>query len=565
LFNIKNLIFFKGTYETVRDALAVNKAKSSCILPPNDEDDDVFEVDQEETQKNKKTSSLSSRSSKRSSSGSASDVGDYSMDEEEESESSILKTKGKRRRGRPSTTKSKVISVSSVSSLEDYGVSRKDGKKLKKLEKHKDKKRQRLVSSLDEESQSTEKDTKKRGRGRPKKSNVVKAKKSIKNKTAFKSKLDLSESSSSLNTSLSETENFADEIHSTNRGFQGSADSRPIKALKCSLESKLSRQESRITAVENIMQESTDMYGGKNLNDLFAPSAQRLAIKLAIAVKGESLKDSVLTENGAESANSDKTPWSSTELAVFKRVMMRKCKLNSEQFSKKFSSYRTAVNSRSRYEYRLHLKSLGIKPNSKQARMYSRSKKHHNHSSSDDDLTDIPIVKKSVKFSSQLTQDIPTADFVESIDETQLVTPSPLVISSRFGQSSNKSAAAGSEPISGSNLLSAKTSSFFELNESTASNSNSKSNSILKPNKNVSITNMPISESKPDQPVLTSVQTSSLQQSSIFTAPTVAPAVHACKTNSITNYFKVASKTTFSPSGNSSLTITKKKQNNNES
>jgi 16S rRNA G527 N7-methylase RsmG len=83
--------------------------------------------------------------------------------------------------------------------------------------------------------------------------------------------------------------------------------------------------------------------------------------------------------------------------------------------------------------------------------------------------------------------------------------------------------------------------------------------------KNVSITNMPISESKPDQPVLTSVQTSSLQQSSIFTAPTVAPAVHACKTNSITNYFKVASKTTFSPSGNSSLTITKKKQNNNES
>jgi hypothetical protein len=72
-----------------------------------------------------------------------------------------LKTKGKRRRGRPSTTKSKVISVSSVSSLEDYGVSRKDGKKLKKLEKHKDKKRQRLVSSSDEESQSTEKDTKK--------------------------------------------------------------------------------------------------------------------------------------------------------------------------------------------------------------------------------------------------------------------------------------------------------------------------------------------------------------------------------------------------------------------
>jgi hypothetical protein len=116
-------------------------------------------------------------------------------------------------------------------------------------------------------------------RGRPKKSIVVKAKKSIKNKTAFKSKLDLRESSSSLNTSLSESENFADEIHRTNRGFQGSADSRPLKALKCSLESKISRQEGRITAIENIMQESTEMYGGKHLNDLFAPSAQRLPIK----------------------------------------------------------------------------------------------------------------------------------------------------------------------------------------------------------------------------------------------------------------------------------------------
>ena len=60
----------------------------------------------------------------------------------------------------------------------------------------------------------------------------------------------------------------ADENPSTNRS-QGSANSRPIKALKCSLESKLSRQEGRITAVENIMQESTEMYGGKNLNDLY--------------------------------------------------------------------------------------------------------------------------------------------------------------------------------------------------------------------------------------------------------------------------------------------------------
>ena len=88
----------------------------------------------------------------------------------------------------------------------------------------------------------------------------------------------MSDSSSSFNTSLSESEHYADEISSTNRS-QGSANSRPIKALKCSHESKLSRQEGRIMAVENIMQESTDMYGGKNLNDLYAPSAQRLTIK----------------------------------------------------------------------------------------------------------------------------------------------------------------------------------------------------------------------------------------------------------------------------------------------
>jgi len=118
-----------------------------------------------------------------------------------------------------------------------------------------------------------------------------------------------------------------------------------------------------------------EMYGGKNLNDLYAPSAQRLAIKLAIAIKGDESKDCVLTENGEASANSDKRPWSGGELNVFRRVMMRKCKLNSEQFSKKFSCYRTAVNSRSRYEHRIYLKRLGIEPNSKQARMCSRSTK----------------------------------------------------------------------------------------------------------------------------------------------------------------------------------------------
>jgi len=171
-----------------------------------------------------------------------------------------------------------------------------------------------------------------------------------------------------------------------------------------------------------------------------------------------------------------------------------------------------------------------------------------------------PIAKKSVKFSRQLTQDIPMTDFVESSEQTQPVTPSPLVICSRLGNPSSKSATTESEPISSSNSLSIK--STFERAESTASNSVSKSISILKPNKNVSMTILPISDSKPDQPALTSVQTPSLQD---LTTPTVAPVVHASQTNSITNYFKVASATNFSPLGKSSIKITKKNQNKNES
>ena len=84
--------------------------------------------------------------------------------------------------------------------------------------------------------------------------------------------------------------------------------------------------------------------------------------------------------------------------------MMRKCKLNSEQFSKKFSCYRTAVNSRSRYEHRIYLKRLGIEPNSKQARMSSRSTKNRRQSNSDDDEPSTKTVKKTVSFSDQLTR-----------------------------------------------------------------------------------------------------------------------------------------------------------------
>ena len=68
------------------------------------------------------------------------------------------------------------------------------------------------------------------------------------------------------------------------------------------------------------------------------------------AIKGDNLKDHVLTDDGEESANSERIPWTVAEIAVFRKMMMRKCKLNSEQFAKKFSSYRTSVNSRSRYD-----------------------------------------------------------------------------------------------------------------------------------------------------------------------------------------------------------------------
>ncbi len=114
----------------------------------------------------------------------------------------------------------------------------------------------------------------------------------------------------------------------------------------------------RITAIENNLHEEEDVFNRKNLNDIFAPTGPKMAIKLALAIKGDSLKDHVLTDNGEESANSDRTPWTTEEIAIFTRVMKRKCKLNSEQFAKKFSTYKTAVNSRSLYDNRRHLKSL---------------------------------------------------------------------------------------------------------------------------------------------------------------------------------------------------------------
>jgi len=328
----------------VNDALAnVTKSKKTTLpssgelLAPSesepdadDDDDDVFEVEQAKTtannKKQKKTkekvkakssprASLSSRSSLSSAKSRSSDDDDdddyrktkrrirshqSSSDEEEQP----IKA-AKRGRGRPRTKSKKVSlsSVSSVSSLEDYAVTRKDGKKIKRITaKHSTKKRQRLSSS-DEDEQPKTKD-RASIRSSLTTSKGVSSSKLLNSKNTFLSQHDSSESSILQHASTSDSENFADETPGTASGIQRSTGYRPIKALKGSLESKLTRQESRITAVENNMQETPEMYRGKNLNDLFAQSAQRLAIKLAIAIKGDDLKDCVLTENGEASANS---------------------------------------------------------------------------------------------------------------------------------------------------------------------------------------------------------------------------------------------------------------------
>ena len=88
---------------------------------------------------------------------------------------------------------------------------------------------------------------------------------------------------------------------------------------------------------------------------------QKLAIKLALAIKGADLKDCVFTEDGEESSNSTRIPWKIDEISVFRRTMMRKCKLNSEQFFSKISQFKKAINGRSRYEHKKYLDGLGVK------------------------------------------------------------------------------------------------------------------------------------------------------------------------------------------------------------
>ena len=121
---------------------------------------------------------------------------------------------------------------------------------------------------------------------------------------------------------------------------------------------------------------------------------------------------------------------------------MRKCKLNSEQYSKKFSTYRTAVNSRSRYDYSQYKKRIGVLPNSQRSKAFSKSKKNKpNNSFEDDDQGLSSSNKKSVTFSSPLSQQIPLNDELVS---------SPLVLASK-PVSSNASSTISQEPTTSSN------------------------------------------------------------------------------------------------------------------
>ena len=308
------------------------------------------------------------------------------------SKSSKSKEKASKKRGRPSL---KDLKKSSKRSKSKEKVSKKrrrpSGKDLKKRQKL-----SKTTASKEKVSNSGD---------RIKSKNLKRKAISPKQKSKYQSQLDSKDRHSSTDSSIL-IESSSDE--DTSSQFYQNAKVQPLKAFKSSLEQKISKQDTRITAMENNMNEEDEIFNGKNLNDIFASTGQKLAIKLAIAMKGDSLKDYVLTENGEESANSDRIPWTIAEIAVLRKVMMRKCKLNSEQFAKKYSSYKTAINSRSRYDYREHLKRLGIKPNSKRARILSKSKKNRFYLSSDEEEDSRSTFKKKkvVSFSSPLSQSI---------------------------------------------------------------------------------------------------------------------------------------------------------------
>jgi hypothetical protein len=215
---------------------------------------------------------------------------------------------------------------------------------------------------------------------------------------------------------------------------------------------------------------------------------------------------------------------------------MRKCKLNSEQFSKKFSCYRTAVNSRSRYEHRIYLKRLGIEPNSKQARKCSRSTKTRRQSNSDDDEPSTITVKKTVSFSDQITQDIPPA-FDENGDESN--STSPIVISSKIDRpslasgSNQRDQLPSSKPRKSSPKIHHETSPILEPPTELSVSSTTREASA---ESNYTLTTSTIT------PALSPILASQSDNMSASSGPFLVP---PSQTNSIKNYFKVTSRTVF--------------------
>jgi hypothetical protein len=366
------------------------------------------------------------------------------LEDDDDDEDDIFESKkysrGKRKRLSSSTSVSSVSSIISTSSflstdheLEE-SVSRKDGRSIKNKSYHKSssKRPHRMsVSEINKTKTDTTQSQNKNPRGRPKtESNHLKAQtsasnknnkhkaisakkiktlnKSSKSKPKYKSKITIDESSSSEFDSESHSSldySFSNESshHSNNSHKQ------PNKAFKSSLANKLAKQESRLTVVENNLIEKDEMWNGKNLNEIHASTSQKLAIKLALAIKGADLKDCVFTEDGEESSNSTRIPWTLDEISVFRRTMMRKCKLNSEQFFSKISQFKKAINGRSRYEHKKYLDELGVNMKSKRAKLYSKSKKNNPLSSDDEDENDSSSQinrKHRVRFSSTLIKPI---------------------------------------------------------------------------------------------------------------------------------------------------------------
>ena len=85
----------------------------------------------------------------------------------------------------------------------------------------------------------------------------------------------------------------------------------------------MTRQDNRITLMDKQLNEDED----ENLNDIFALTGQKLAVKLSVLINGDALIDHVLTDIGENSTNSSSIPWKPAEI-----------------IAKKFPSNKAAVN-----------------------------------------------------------------------------------------------------------------------------------------------------------------------------------------------------------------------------